>query len=62
MGGLADAGPSLMEDYQPLVIPSRLSMLVQGHTANVKCVDALGLNMSLAVSGSRYVNSRVMVI
>lgn len=47
---------SLLEDYQPLVIPSRLSMLLPGHTANVKCVDYLGPESSLAVSGSRYVH------
>lgn len=30
-------------------------MLVQGHTANVKCIDNIGHGSNLAVSGSRSV-------
>jgi hypothetical protein len=46
---------SLMDDFQPLVIPSRLKMLIEGHKANIKCLDHLGPGSHSILSGSRYV-------
>lgn len=54
---MTNASDSLLADYQPLIIPTRLSMLVMGHRANVKCVDYLGGESNLGVSGSRQVCS-----
>jgi COMPASS component SWD3 len=45
----------LMDDFQPLIIPSTLRMLIEGHTANIKCIDTLGPGSNLVISGSRLV-------
>ena len=42
--------PTLLSDYAPLTVPSRLERLITGHRANVKCVawiaDGLGVSGS----------------
>ena len=43
---------SLMENFQPLMIPSTLMRLIEGHNANIKCIDTLGPSSNLVVSGS----------
>jgi COMPASS component SWD3 len=45
----------LMDDFQPLIIPSTLRMLIEGHKANIKCIDTLGPGSNLVISGSRSV-------
>lgn len=45
------AVPTLLTDYVPPAVPSRLERLIKGHRANVKCVD--WLSDTLGVSGSR---------
>lgn len=47
------AVPSLLADYAPSTVPSKLERLIRGHRANVKCVD--WLSDALGVSGSRLV-------
>nr|ODN87917.1 WD-repeat protein [Cryptococcus depauperatus CBS 7841] len=44
--------PSLLQDYSSQEMPSTLLRLVQGHTANVKCVDLIGPTSLFGVSGS----------
>lgn len=44
-----------MDDYQPLIIPSQLKRLIEGHKANIKCIDTLGPGSYLVISGSRSV-------
>jgi hypothetical protein len=46
-----------MDDYQPLIIPSRLVMFIEGHKANIKCIDQLGPGTQSIISGSRYVDA-----
>lgn len=43
----------LLQDYRPLEIPSKLLHLIEGHLANVKCVDLIGSTAQYVVSGSR---------
>jgi len=45
----------LMDDFQPLIIPSTLRRLIEGHKANIKCIDTLGPGSDLVISGSRSV-------
>ena len=45
----------LMDDFQPLIIPSTLKRLIEGHKANIKCIDTLGPGSNLVISGSRSV-------
>jgi len=45
----------LMDDFQPLIIPSTLRRLIEGHKANIKCIDTLGPGSNLVISGSRSV-------
>jgi hypothetical protein len=46
---------SLMDDFQTLVIPSRLRLLIEGHKANIKCIDTLGPGSNSVISGSSFV-------
>lgn len=43
----------LLQDYRPLELPSKLLRLVEGHLANVKCVELIGSTAQHVVSGSR---------
>ena len=45
----------LMDDFQPLIIPSTLRRLIEGHKANIKCIDTLGPGTNSVISGSRLV-------
>jgi hypothetical protein len=45
----------LMDDFQPLIIPSTLRRLIEGHKANIKCIDTLGPGSNFVISGSRSV-------
>ncbi|KAK8869645.1 hypothetical protein IAR55_000213 [Kwoniella newhampshirensis] len=51
-GGDSAKVSSLLHDYRPLALPSRLLLLIAGHAANVKCVDQVGSESYLGVSGS----------
>ncbi|OCF36464.1 WD-repeat protein [Kwoniella heveanensis BCC8398] len=44
--------PTLLTDYRPLLLPSRLLFRHTGHAANVKCVGLIGKDGRLGVSGS----------
>ena len=47
---------SLLRDYSIRSVPDTLRLRVEGHTANIKCVDFIGADESVyAVSGSRWV-------
>ncbi|RXK41088.1 hypothetical protein M231_01719 [Tremella mesenterica] len=41
---------SLLRDYQPLILPDTLHLLIHGHQANIKCISPI--SPYLAVSGS----------
>jgi hypothetical protein len=48
--------PSLLHDYEPLSMPTRLRYLARHHRSNVKCVAHLQRDSGLGVSGSRSVD------
>jgi hypothetical protein len=49
------ADDRLMDDFQTLVIPSKLRLLIEGHKANIKCIDTLGPGSNSVISGSSLV-------
>nr|KIR46574.1 WD-repeat protein [Cryptococcus bacillisporus CA1280] len=52
--------PTLLQDYRPLELPSKLLHLLEGHLANVKCVDLIGSTAQYVVSGSSDCTLRVV--
>ncbi|WVO20858.1 uncharacterized protein IAS62_002158 [Cryptococcus decagattii] len=52
--------PTLLQDYRPLELPSKLLHLFKGHLANVKCVDLIGSTAQYVVSGSSDCTLRVV--
>ncbi|WVQ98866.1 hypothetical protein IAU59_005997 [Kwoniella sp. CBS 9459] len=44
--------PTLLTDYRPLQLPSRMVFRLSGHVANVKCVGLIGNDGRLGVSGA----------
>ncbi|CAM6106108.1 unnamed protein product [Calypogeia fissa] len=44
--------PTLLEDYSCFVLPNAHRMTFRGHRSNVKCVDFIGAEGSMLVSGS----------
>lgn len=43
---------TLLQDYQPLVIPNTCTVTLKGHTANVKCVNWVGAAGNYIATGS----------
>ncbi|KAI8929536.1 WD40-repeat-containing domain protein [Entophlyctis helioformis] len=43
---------TLLHDYTPLVVPNAVKTVFRGHTGNVKCVEFVGEDGRLIVSGS----------
>jgi len=43
----------LLHDFSLRSVPDTMRLKVTGHTANIKCVDFIGVEAGYAVSGSR---------